>query len=306
MVEPWRAARSRPRLWRLGCFTRNGDEGRCRRPRAGLRRVSRQAHQRVAQVIAADVLQRLSDAALDARIAAAFAEDATSGDAASLLAEVKEAASAAELAAEAARKHALDPLLSGGDLKVARRGMEDTSFLRDRLTEAASRLGERVAELKALEADGRMWAEHERVEAERDKLAEEMESMAGPIAQIAHTVSKIAVCDREIGRLNATSASRFGYIRPVLSGAAPAIATLFRDCLVSDAFVAVAGLQAPPAPVVRGQSRADRQRYRRAPAAFVGPWRGHRAVESCLKRRRNRYRSRAGLSRGDHIPSRRS
>src|SRR5260370_11142314 len=155
MVEPWRAARSRPRLWRLGCFTRNGDEGRCRRPRAGLRRVSRQAHQRVAQVIAADVLQRLSDAALDARIAAAFAEDATSGDAASLLAEVKEAASAAELAAEAARKHALDPLLSGGDLKVARRGMEDTSFLRDRLTEAASRLGERVADLKALEADGR-------------------------------------------------------------------------------------------------------------------------------------------------------
>jgi hypothetical protein len=87
-----------------------------------------------------------------------------------------------------------------------------------------------------------MSAEHERVLAERDRLAEEMERMADPIAQIAHTVSKIAVCDREIGRLNATSASRFGYIRPVLSGAAPAIAALFRDCLVSDAFVAVAGL----------------------------------------------------------------
>jgi hypothetical protein len=42
--------------------------------------------------------------------------------------------------------------------------------------------------LKALEADSRMWVEHERVEAERDKLAGEMENMAGSIAQIAHTV----------------------------------------------------------------------------------------------------------------------
>ena len=78
--------------------------------------------------------------------------------------------------------------------------------------------------------------------AERNRLAEEMERMAEPIAQIAHTVSKMAICDREIGRLNATSTSRCGYIRPVLSGAAPAITLLFRDCLVSDAFVAVAGL----------------------------------------------------------------
>jgi hypothetical protein len=200
----------------------------------------------VAHVIAADVLQRLPVAALDARIGAAFAEDATSGDAASLLAEVKEAASAAELAAEAARKHALDPLLSGGDLKVARRGMEDTSFLRDRLTEAASRLGERVGELKALEADRRMCAEHERVLAERDRLAEEMERMADAIAQTAHTVSKIALCDREIGRLNARAALRLGRIPLVLAGATPAITALFQDVLVWDTFIAVAGLQSPP------------------------------------------------------------
>jgi hypothetical protein len=132
--------------------------------------------------------------------------------------------------------------------------MEDTSFLRDRLTEAASRLGERVAELKALEADSRMWAEHERVEAERDKLAGEMERMADPIAQIAHTVSRIAICDREIGRLNATSASRFGYIRPVLSGAAPAISALLADAIVWDTFIAVAGL--PSAAVVSAGVRA--------------------------------------------------
>jgi hypothetical protein len=96
--------------------------------------------------------------------------------------------------------------------------------------------------LKALEADRRLQAEHERVLAERDRLAEEMERMAEPIAQIAHTVSKIAICDREIGRLNATSTSRCGYIRPVLSGAAPAVVALFLEGVVWDTFIAVARL----------------------------------------------------------------
>jgi hypothetical protein len=74
-------------------------------------------------------------------------------------------------------------------------------------------------------------AEHERVLAERDRLAEEMERMAEPIKQIVRTVRRIETCDREIGRLNAISALRFGYIRPVLSGAAPAVATLFQDAV---------------------------------------------------------------------------
>ena len=47
--------------------------------------------------------------------------------------------------------------------------MDDTAFLRDRLTEAASRLGERVAELKSLEADRVLWADHARLSAERDR-----------------------------------------------------------------------------------------------------------------------------------------
>ena len=70
--------------------------------------------------------------------------------------------------------------------------------------------------------------------------------MANPIAQIARLVRQIEACDREIGRLNATSAAKFGHIRIVLSGAAPAITTLFQDALVWDTFIAVAGLQRPP------------------------------------------------------------
>src|SRR4029077_9546975 len=97
---------------------------------------------------------------LDGRIAATFTDDAKSADAARLLAEVKEATSAAELAAETARKHALDPLLSGDDLKLARREMDDAAFKQDRLHEASAKLTEWVEALKALEADRRMRGEH--------------------------------------------------------------------------------------------------------------------------------------------------
>ena len=47
----------------------------------------------------ADVLQRLPDAALDARIAAAFAEDTKSVDVSRLLPEVEAAANSADAAA---------------------------------------------------------------------------------------------------------------------------------------------------------------------------------------------------------------
>jgi len=135
--------------------------------------------------------------------------------------------------------------------------MDDVAFKRDRLQEASAKLAERVGALKALEADRRMPAEHERVLVERDRLAEEMECMAAPIVQIAHLVRQIEACDREIGRLNAISAAKFGHIRIVLSGAAPAITTLFQDALVWDTFIAVAGLQRPPAAGVRGRQTAN-------------------------------------------------
>ncbi|HWY83523.1 MAG TPA: hypothetical protein VNY10_16630 [Roseiarcus sp.] len=200
---------------------------------------------------------------LDGRIAAVFSDDAKSGDAARLLTEVKEATSAAELAAETARKHALDPLLSGDDLKLARREMDDAAFKQDRLQEASAKLAERVEALKALEADRRMRAEHERVLAERDQLAEAMERIANPIVQIAHTVRRIEICDREIGRLNATSAAKFGHIPLVLSGAAPSIAAMFQEGVVWDAFIAVARLQSPPV-VSGGAGAKDKLRVKRS------------------------------------------
>jgi hypothetical protein len=67
-----------------------------------------------------------------------------------------------------------------------------------------------------------------------------MLGMVEPIVRIAHLVRE--VCDRHIGRLNATSAVGLGYIPMVLPGTAPAIKALFQDVLVWDAFISVAGL----------------------------------------------------------------
>jgi hypothetical protein len=92
-----------------------------------------------------------------------------------------------------------------------------------------------------------------------------MERMADPIARIAHLVRQIEACDREIGRLNAISAAKFGHIRIVLSGAPPAITTLFQDALVWDTFIAVAGLQRPSAAGVRGRQTANAADARQPP-----------------------------------------
>jgi hypothetical protein len=179
-------------------------------------------------------------AELDARITAAFSEDAESDDVRRVLADVEAAAKEAEAEAEEARASALDPLV--GDVIAARRAMDDAAFKRDRLIEAAKRLGVQVDELKALEKARAQRAEHEQVLAERNRLAEEMGCKAESITQIANLISKIEACEREVGRINATSALGLGYIPLVLSGAAPAIRALFQDAVVWDAFIAVARL----------------------------------------------------------------
>jgi hypothetical protein len=74
-----------------------------------------------------------------------------------------------------------------------------------------------------------------------------MDSLGEPIVRIANLVSQIEACDREIGRINATSTSGLGYIRLVLAEAAPEVTALFRDVLVWDAFIAVAGLKSEAA-----------------------------------------------------------
>jgi hypothetical protein len=52
----------------------------------------------------------------------------------------------------------------------------------------------------------------------------------------------------------------------LLSGAAPAVAALFQEGVVWDTFIAVAGMQSLPAPVVRGHQTANATDARQRPS----------------------------------------
>ena len=110
---------------------------------------------------------------LDARIAAAFANDAKSNDVAALIKDSEHAAASASDLAEQARNHALDPVLSGAELKDARECMDDAAFKRDRLQAALGKLRERRAELKDQEENARRQVAYDKAKAVRDDLARE-------------------------------------------------------------------------------------------------------------------------------------
>src|SRR5262245_24655711 len=140
---------------------------------------------------------------LDERIAAAFADGATSSGVADLIAEAESAAITSGEEAGAARTRALDPTLSASDMAVARRAMEDAAFSRDRLQEATRRLSERRHELKLQEEQARRCAAYDAALAERDKLAAELAEVYPPVAaKLADLAARVAANDAAIERVN--------------------------------------------------------------------------------------------------------
>jgi hypothetical protein len=140
---------------------------------------------------------------LDDRIAAAFADGATSSGVADLIAEVEAAAVASGENAETARSRALDPALTGPDVAAARREMEDGFFKRDRMQEAVRCLGERLREVKEEEEAARRRAAYDAALIERDKLAAELAEIYPPLAaKLADLVARVAANDATIERVN--------------------------------------------------------------------------------------------------------
>ena len=140
---------------------------------------------------------------LDERIAAAFADRATSSGVAELIAEAEAAVIASGEAAEAARTKALDPTLAIADVAAARRASDDATFHRDRLNEAVRRLGERRRELKTEEERARRRAAYDAALTERDKLAAELAEVYPPLAEkLADLAGRIAANDADIERVN--------------------------------------------------------------------------------------------------------
>jgi hypothetical protein len=114
-------------------------------------------------------------AALDDRLAAAFAGDATSDTVAALIQEAESAARAAGDAAE----------------------------------QAVSRLRERLTEVQTAEEDDRRRAAYEEATAERDKLAEELARVYPPLAaQLADLLGRLRASDDRIEYMNAHALPR--------------------------------------------------------------------------------------------------
>src|SRR4051812_19899497 len=111
---------------------------------------------------------------LDQRIADAFGSGASPDDIAALISEAQAAAAEASGKAEEARSRALDPALSGEAVAMARREMEDAAFVRDRMANAAERLGPRLKEVRHLERERRRQARYEIARTCRDHLAKEL------------------------------------------------------------------------------------------------------------------------------------
>jgi hypothetical protein len=140
---------------------------------------------------------------LDARIAAAFANDAKSNDVAALIKDSEHAAASASDLAEQARNHALDPVLSGAELKDARECMDDAAFKRDRLQAALGKLRERRAELKDQEENARRQVAYDKAKAVRDGLAKELADLYPAFAQkLAELLGRVVINDRELDYIN--------------------------------------------------------------------------------------------------------
>ena len=140
----------------------------------------------------------IAQADLDARIAAAFADGAKSNDVATLIKDTERGAASASDMAEQARNHALDPTLSGSELKDARECMDDAAFKRDRLQAALGKLRERLAQLKDQEENARRQVAYDKAEAVRDELAKELADLYPAFAQkLAELLVRVVINDRE-------------------------------------------------------------------------------------------------------------
>jgi hypothetical protein len=151
---------------------------------------------------------------LEERIATALSEDIASADVEALIAETEAAIATADVAAEAERVRALDPIASP-DAAKARAAMEDAAFTRERLRTVMPRLHARLKHVVAAEYAAKWEPDFKRVEADRDALAAEMrEVYSAAVARLVDLFQRAAECDRECSRIN--GAAPYGEHRRLL------------------------------------------------------------------------------------------
>lgn len=142
-------------------------------------------------------------ARLEERIAHAFVNGCRASEVATLIQQVEVATRSATESATRSRERALDPTLNGAELGAARQTMLDVGFQVERLTAASSRLRQRHAELKALEADAVKRQRYDEVAAQRDVLANKLSAIYPElVAKLSELLPQLAANDAEVNFIN--------------------------------------------------------------------------------------------------------
>ena len=154
-----------------------------------------------------------------------------------MIRDVADAASGATAEADQAKAKALDPTLPAAGVVAARKAMEDAQFRAERMQAAAAKLGERLAELRFQEENGRRQVAYEKALATRDALVAELEEAAPAIHKLAALAERLEASDREIKSVD----QGLPQGAPFLQLATHAVASMLRDDFAArDAILAFA------------------------------------------------------------------
>jgi hypothetical protein len=142
---------------------------------------------------------------LEERIASALSANVASSYLEALVAEVENAAAAAEEAAVEARKHALDPTVTDPNARTA---LTDAEFARDRLQNALPRLQARQRGAAAAELSKAWVLQYDKVVAEQRALAAELAALYPPFeVKIVDLLSRAQKADNRASHLSFTKPS---------------------------------------------------------------------------------------------------
>jgi hypothetical protein len=148
-------------------------------------------------------IQELQQLGLEERIAAAFADTASSEAVCQLIAEVEQAADQANETAETLRARSIDPTVGAQEARANRREMDEAAFRAERFDAALARLDTRLKELRAREKNEARWAVYRALETERDALATELKELYPDVAErLANLLARIEKHDQRREHVN--------------------------------------------------------------------------------------------------------
>lgn len=217
----------------------------------------------------------MTKSTLSDRIAAAIKAGRSKGIP-ELIQEAETAALATVEDHERARKRALDPLISDGEIAEARKAMEDAEFTRERMSRAADVLRDKLAEFQDAEDQADRQQTYDAAIALRDATAKLLRERYVPLAnELGALMQAVLDAEREILDANRSAPRGCPEIRGVemtaRPGLAPGVSSGHRMLTQEVNLPALAAGRASAEPVYGSQRTADATGFVKAFRAETAP-----------------------------------